>query len=60
MLSRLVRAIIYGLVAALIALVLIAILSALIPAVSIDASWWAGVIGLLVGLYVFFTGTEPA
>lgn len=56
MAERAIRATIAGLIAFIVALVILLIISVLLPGVSIDAKFWAGIIGLLTALYTFLTG----
>ena len=58
MISRFVHSLVAGIVVGLLAALALFIISALIPKFTVDASWWAGIIGLLAFLYDFFVGTD--
>lgn len=57
--SRAVSAVVSGLIAGLAVGLLLWVISALIPGFQIDASMWATIVGVLVALWTFFSGTTP-
>lgn len=55
--TRVVQAVLSGILAAFIALLIVSLFNVILP-LQLDASGWAGVIGILVAIYVFLTN-EP-
>lgn len=55
--TRLVNAVVQGIIAGAIVAVLLFVVSKLVPGLEIDASLWALIIGVLVALYVFVNGS---
>ena len=56
LLERLIRAMVIGLVVGLVVLLILVVISALLPGVTINASFWATVLGLLAAAYFMLTG----
>lgn len=56
MVTRLVNALFAGVITAVVVLIVLILVDTIFPGTSVDASFWAGIIGLLSGLYVFFIG----
>lgn len=54
--ERLIKAIVYGLIAGFVTALLLFVLSAILPGVVINASFWGMIVGILAGLYAFFVG----
>lgn len=55
--TRVLYALAAGVITGLVALLVIAVVSALLPGISIDASFWATVLGVIAALLTFFTGS---
>ena len=53
--ARIIQAVVIGLLTGFLAFLIILVISMVLPGVSISASFWGGIIGLLAGLYAFLT-----
>ncbi len=53
MLSRVLYALLAGVITWLASFIVIALVSALLPGLTIDAAFWAGVVAIIVALLVF-------